>query len=203
MSNIFGAKMAAQLWAAILYCLGKISAWRTVGRLSKRASGTFALPTAAAMPRGQPQEASDLSLAELGRAAGGVEAVLLALLHTRVASQEPGRLQSGTELLVHQQQGPGNAVADGAGLTGDAAAGDSGDDVHLAHRGGGDQGLTDDELQGLQTEILLNVPAVDGDGAGAVGEEVHAGHRGLPTASAVVIGLFTLIHLRYPPYASV
>ena len=107
------------------------------------------------------------------------------------------------ELLVHQQEGPGDAVADGAGLAGDAAAGDGGLDVHLADGGGGDQGLTDDELQGLQTEVVLNVPTVDGDGAGAVGEEVDPGHGGLPAAGAVVIGLLTLIHLPYPPYASV
>lgn len=49
-------------------------------RKGKRAGGTFALPTAAAMPRGQPQEASDLSLAELRRATGGFEAVLFAPL---------------------------------------------------------------------------------------------------------------------------
>lgn len=87
-------------------------------------------------------------------------------------------------------------MTDRAGLSGDAAAGDGGDNVHLADGGGGDQGLTDNELQGLKTEILVDVPAVDGDGAGPAGEQVHAGHGGLPAAGAVMIRLLTLIHIR-------
>ena len=59
-------------------------------------------------------------------------------------------------------------MAHGASLTGDAAAGDGGDDVHLANHAGGDQGLADDELQGLQAEVVVDITAVDGDGAGAV-----------------------------------
>ena len=33
-------------------------------------------------------------------------------------------------------------------------------------------GLTDDELQGLQTEVIVDITAVDGDGTGAVGEQM-------------------------------
>ena len=138
----------------------------------------------------------ELSLAELGRAAGGFEAVLLTLLHTRIAGEEAGALEGGAVLLVHLEEGPGHAVADGAGLAGDAAAGDGGHDVHLAQVLGGDQGLADDELQGLQAEVVVDVTAVDADGAGAVGEEVDAGHGGLPAASTVVVRLLALIHLR-------
>ena len=111
----------------------------------------------------------------------------------------PGGLQGGAVLLVGQQQSAGHTVTDGAGLAGDAAAGDGGHDVHLAQLLGGDQGLTDQELQGLQAEVIVDVTAVDGDGTSAVGEQMHAGHGGLPTAGAIEIRLLALIHDRLPP----
>ena len=104
----------------------------------------------------------------LGSATSGFEAVLLALLHSGVAGQEAGGLQSGAVLGVQAQQGAGHAVADGAGLAGDAAAGDGDNQVNLAQGVGGDQGLADQQLQGLQAEVLVDIAAVDGDGAGAV-----------------------------------
>ena len=141
-----------------------------------------------------------LALAELRRSARGLQAVLLALLHAGIAGQEPGLLQQGAVLGVHQQQSAADAVAQGAGLAGHAAALDGGNDVHLAQGIGGVQGLTDDHLQGLQAEVLVDIAAVDGDAAGAVGEQVHAGHGGLTTASAVHIGILGLIHSLSPPY---
>ena len=59
------------------------------------------------------------------------------------------------------------------------------DDIHLAQQVCGVQGLADNELQGLQAEVVVDVTAVDGDGTGAVGEQMHAGHGGLPAAGAV------------------
>ena len=89
-----------------------------------------------------------------------------------------------------------------AGLTGHAAAGDGSHDVHLAGVAGSLQGLTDDHLQGLQAKVLVNVTAIDGDGAGAVGEQMDAGHRGLTAAGAIQIRLLRLIHSLTPPYSS-
>ena len=71
---------------------------------------------------------------------------------------------------IYQQQGAGDAVTQSAGLAGNAAALHGSNDVHLAQGIGGVQGLTDHHLQGLQTEVIVDVAAVDGDGAGAVGE---------------------------------
>ena len=146
-------------------------------------------------------EIEKLSLAELGSATGGFEAVLLAFLHSGVAGQETGGLQGSAVALIDQQQGAGDAVADGAGLAGNAAAGNGGLDVNLADGAGGDQGLTDDELQGIQTEVVVDITAVDGDRAGAVGDEVNAGNGGLSAAGAVHIGLLALIgcHISLPP----
>jgi hypothetical protein len=152
--------------------------------------------------RGVWKEAIEESaLAELRSATGCFETVLLTLFHSRVTGQETGGLECGTIALIEDDEGTGDAVADGAGLAGHAAALDGGFDVNLAHGVGGDQGLTNDELQGLETEVIVDLTAVDGDDAAAVGDEVNAGHGGLPTAGAVHIGLLGLIgcHIRLPP----
>ena len=45
------------------------------------------------------------ALAELRSAAGGLETVLLALFHTRIAGQQTGGLQDGAVAVVDQQRG--------------------------------------------------------------------------------------------------
>ena len=52
----------------------------------------------------------------------------------------------------------------------------------------------------IQTEVLIDVAAVDGDGAGAVLKQVHTGNGGLAAASAVLVGVLGLIHSLFPPY---
>ena len=91
-----------------------------------------------------------LSLRELRSATSGLETVLLSLLHTRVAGQEAGGLQSGTIVSIGSQQSAGNTVTDCAGLTGDTAACNVGDDVELTGGAGNAEGLVHDELQGLE-----------------------------------------------------
>ena len=90
-------------------------------------------------------------------------------------------------------------MADSAGLTGNAAARDGDNDVNLAQQIGGDQGLTDDQLQGVQTEILVDVTAVDDDGTGAVLVNANTGNGGLTTAGAVKILLLALVQSKLPP----
>jgi len=120
-----------------------------------------------------------LALGELGSTTGGLQTVFLALLHTRIAGEETGLLEDGTVVGVDEQQSAGNAMAQSAGLTGHTAALDGGDDINLTEGLGRGEGLTDDHLEGLETEILVDVAAVDGDGAGAVLKEMHAGNGGL------------------------
>ena len=91
-------------------------------------------------------------------------------------------------------------MTDSAGLAGNAAAGDGSHDVHLLHVTSGNQGLTNQQLQGLQAEVIVDVAAVDGDGAGAILKQVNAGDGGLPTAGAIQIGLLRLIPALTPPY---
>ena len=100
----------------------------------------FSRTTAAAMPRGRRCSTRDLSLGELRRAAGSLQAVLLSFLHSGVAGQEAGGLQLSTVLGVDLQQGAGNAVTDGAGLTGHAAALDGADNINAVDGAGGVQG---------------------------------------------------------------
>ncbi len=120
-----------------------------------------------------------LSLGELRRATGSLEAVLLAFLHTRVAGEETSLLQHGAQVLaVILQQGAGHAVADSAGLAGDAAAGHAADNVELLVGAGEGQGLTDNKLQRVQTEIIVNISVVDRDLAGTL----DTGARGRRTA---------------------
>ena len=58
-------------------------------------------------------------------------------------------------------------MTDGAGLAGNAAACNGANDVNGAQGVGGNQRLTNDQLQGVQAEVLVDVAAVDGDGTGA------------------------------------
>ena len=140
-----------------------------------------------------------LSLGELGCATCSLQAVLLSFLHSGVAGQETSSLQSSAVLGVQAQQSAGDAVTDSAGLTGNAAASDGDNNVNLANQIGSNQGLTNDQLQGLQTEVIVDVAAVDDDRTGAVLVNTNTGNGGLTTAGAVKILLLALVHVKLPP----
>ena len=107
------------------------------------------------------------ALAELGSTTCSLQTVLLALLHTRIAGQEASLLQSSAVLIALLQQGAAQAVADSASLAGNTAAGNADDDIILALEAQQDQRRADDQLQGLQTEVVVDVTVVDGDLASA------------------------------------
>ena len=65
--------------------------------------------------------------------------------------------------------------------------------VKLAEGIGKGHGLTNDQFQSLQAEIIVDVSAVNGDLAGA-GVQTNAGHGALSTAGAIVIGILALVH---------
>ena len=88
-------------------------------------------------------------------------------------------------------------MADCASLTGNTAAGNADDDVILALKAQQDQRRADDQLQGLQTEVAVDVTVVDGDLAGA-GVNANAGNGILTTTSAVEIR-FGFLHIQLPP----
>ena len=102
-----------------------------------------------------------------------MEAGLLALDLTVVAREEAGALERRAQALVGLAEGAGDAVADGAGLGGDAAAVHVGLDVELA---GGARGLERHERDGLEdlaAEVGVDLAAVDDDLADT-GREDHA-----------------------------
>ena len=74
-----------------------------------------------------------LSLGELGSPTGGLEAVFLTLFHTRITGQEARLFEYRTVcLFIDLQKRSGQTMADGAGLTGDTAAGHIALDVKTA-----------------------------------------------------------------------
>ena len=137
------------------------------------------------------------ALAELRCTTSSLQTVLLTFLHTRIAGQEASLLQSRTVLVALLQQGAAQAVADSASLTGNTAAGNADDDVILALQAQQDQRRTNDQLQGLQTEVVVDITIVDGDLTGA-GVNANAGNGILTTTSALEIR-FGFVHIRLPP----
>ena len=90
-------------------------------------------------------------------------------------------------------------MTDSAGLAGNTAACNGNNNVDLADQIGGDQGLIYDQLQGVQTEVVVDLTAVDDDGTGAVLINANTGDGGLPTAGAVKILLLALVQSKLPP----
>ena len=89
-------------------------------------------------------------------------------------------------------------MADCACLTGNAAACNGSNDVELLNGVCEGQGLTNDQLEGLQTEIIINGTAVYSDGA-ASGIYSNSCDRVLSSAGAIVIRL-RIVPCSGPPY---
>ena len=125
-----------------------------------------------------------LALGELGSAAGLLEAVLLALDHASIARKETGLLEVST-VVASVQKSAGDAQAQSAGLTGDAAAIAQSDNVELTGGVGHLEGSKGVLNELMTAEILLGVTLVDGHLAGA-GDETDAGDGVLTTAGTLV-----------------
>ncbi|EGE55629.1 hypothetical protein RHECNPAF_890041 [Rhizobium etli CNPAF512] len=108
-----------------------------------------------------------LTLGELEGAAGLCLAVLLAFDDAAVAGQEAALLQHRAQARLEVGERLGQAMANGTGLAGEAAAGNGCDDVELAVTGSRDDRLAQDHLQHRAGEIVREFLAVDDDLAGA------------------------------------
>ena len=84
-------------------------------------------------------------------------------------------------------------MTDSTCLAGETAAANVCDDVELAFRSGNAEGLVDDELHGFQTEVVVDVTAVDGDDTGT-GKDADSCGGLLSSARAVEVGLSACIH---------
>ena len=85
-------------------------------------------------------------------------------------------------------------MTDSTSLAGEAAALNLDLDVELAFDTDALDGLLDDVLQGLHTEVVIQSTIVDGDDAGAAGDQTDASNRALSSAGAVEISLLRCIH---------
>ena len=141
-----------------------------------------------------------LALGELGSTTSGLQTVLLTLLHAAVTSQEAGLLQSGTELGIGLNQSTSQTETDGACLAGEATAGNLNFDVELLSQAQQLNGLTDDKLQGLQTKVVVQSTVVDGNDAGAAGNQTNTSNRALSSAGTVEISLLMCINSGSSPY---
>ncbi len=102
-----------------------------------------------------------LSLAELRCATSGFEAVLLSFLHTRISGKESSLLQNGSEIAVYLKQSSGNTVSDSTSLAGVSATANVNENVELLSSLSSCQRLTNDNLQSLQTEVLIDASLID------------------------------------------
>ena len=106
----------------------------------------------------------NLSLGELACATSCLETVFLSFLHTRVTSEKSCLFEKGTIFFfVNSEKCSCNTVSDSACLTGNTAAGNCADDVKFALCICNCEGLTNDELQCIKSEVIVNIAFIDGD----------------------------------------
>ena len=114
-----------------------------------------------------------LTFGELRSTTCGFEAVLFTFFHSRVTSQETSGFQSCTIGRIYFQKSSCNTMTDCACLSADTAAGNICFDVDFVNRVGLNQRLTNDELQSIQSEVIVDITAVDHDFASAARDEVY------------------------------
>src|SRR4051812_41373020 len=126
-----------------------------------------------------------LALGELRPLAGLLEAGLLPLLDARVARQEAAALELAAQVRVGLEQSAADAVAQRAGLGGDAAALHAGHDVHAVRVTDRLERLADIALERRAREEDVERAAVDRVRARA-GKQNDSGDRGLALARRAV-----------------
>ncbi len=127
-----------------------------------------------------------LPFGELGSLSCFFQTVLAAFLFPRIAGQQAGFLQQGTEVSVHFQQGTGNTMTDCTSLAGDAAANNVGQYIIFAQGFSGVQRLPNNQFQGLQAEIFTQFTAVYNDLAFAR-NKANTGNRAFAAAFLVLL----------------
>src|SRR3990170_3443323 len=127
------------------------------------------------------------ALRVLRRLAGSLEAVLLALLHPRVAGEEAGLAKGQAAFRIELEESTGEAVPDRAGLTRDPATLDLDDRVELALGSGDPERQADICLVDRVSEVLDERASVHDD-LTLARQEPDASDRGLASAGAGVEG---------------
>ena len=133
-----------------------------------------------------------LSLRELRSTTCGLETVLLSLLHSGVTSEKASLLEKGLVGLVCGKERTSNTVTDSTCLAGEATTVNVSNDVELTLSLGYAEGLVNDELKSIESEVIVDISAVDGDNTGA-GIETNSCNGLFSSTCAVEIGLCTSI----------
>src|SRR5215471_5451122 len=127
-----------------------------------------------------------LTLGELEPLAGALLTVLLALMTTRVASQEAEFLEFSAQFRVELHQCTGNPQTGSARLARDTAAACQNHNVKLVQGLGGSQRLPDRGARRLGREVVLKRAIVNLDVALA-GTQKYASHRSLPAPGTQIL----------------
>src|SRR6266542_2899543 len=114
-------------------------------------------------------------------------AVLLPLLHARIAREATRTLERLAQLVVEAQERTGNTVPDRASLAGGPAAAHVDHGVELPHGARELERLADHHPQRLPGKVLLEGAAVHHDAPGTR-PEPDTGHGGLAPSGSVVLG---------------
>ena len=105
-----------------------------------------------------------------------MQAHFLSLYLARIAGDKTGLSERAAKRFIVAHQGPGNAVTNGTGLSGTAAAGYANRDIDLVLKFSGLQRLPDHHTRGLSTEVGIQASLVHGDVTGTA-SEINTGHR--------------------------
>src|SRR5690606_5573770 len=138
----------------------------------------------ATRPRPRGGAAPRSALAVLRCLAGLLQAVLLRLLHPRVAGEEARPLERDPQLGVELNERAGDAEPERPGLAGHAAAAQGGVDVVGLGRVGEPQRLGEHHAVRPRREVALEVATVDRDLPGA-GAQPDAGDGALAAAGGL------------------
>ena len=139
-----------------------------------------------------------LCLGELVSTSCSLQAVLLSFLHSGVSGEVACALEHGTEVLgVVLEQSSGDTVTDRARLTGHAAAGDVADNVKAIGKTCQLEGLTDDNLECVKTEVIVDLSVVDDNLACSLVKS-DSGNGALSSACAIEKRCF-IVRILYPP----
>ena len=116
-----------------------------------------------------------------------MQTVFLTLFHSRIARHEACRFERGTEFGIRYDESSGDAVTDGTRLSGRSAASYVDGYVVLVESRGEIEGLTYDELERLESEVIVDASLVDDDVAFAAGNKAHAGDGFFTSAGTPVL----------------
>ena len=131
---------------------------------------------------------SKLSLGELRSTTSALESVFLSFLHTRVTCKEACCLKGGLISFISCNESTSKTVTDCTCLTGDTTTVYKSDDVPLTFVTCSTKGLVNDKLKCFETEVCVDILAVDCNNA-CTGNDSYTSNGFLSSTCTLKIGL--------------